>query len=64
MMIHIFKMLGVLGRKRGFLSKKGFTIMLLCWLVHKNFIPNLQAGIDKTKISKEKKDTEFIEYKF
>lgn len=49
-MIHIFKLLGVLGKKRGYLSKKGFTIMLLCWLVHKNFIPNAQAGIDKTKL--------------
>jgi hypothetical protein len=63
-MIHIFKILGVLGKKRGYLSKKGFTIMLLCWLVHKNFIPNAQADIDKTKLSKEKKDADFIDFKF
>ena len=38
--------------------------MLLCRLVHKNFIPDAQANINKSKLSKEEKDIEFKDFKY
>lgn len=31
-MLHLFKMQGLLGKKDGYMSKRGFVLMLLSWL--------------------------------
>ena len=59
-MVHLFKMKGLLGKNDGYMSKKGLVIMLLSWLMHKDFIQCAQKGAytDSDKV-KEKKAAVF-----
>lgn len=62
-MVHLFKMKGLLGKNDGYMSKKGLVIMLLSWLMHKDFIQCAQKGLNNTDGSdnkvKEKKAADF-----
>ena len=39
-MIHLFASKELLGKKNGFLSKKSFVLMLLTWLVDRDYLAN------------------------
>lgn len=37
-MVHLFKTKMLLGKKKGYLSKKAFILMLLTWMIDRDFI--------------------------
>jgi hypothetical protein len=40
-MIFMFDYQGLLNKKQGHISKKGFTIMLITWLIDRGFLTNV-----------------------
>jgi len=51
-------MQGLLGKKDGYMSKRGLVFMLLSWLIHKGYLRNAQdpAALKETP---EKKAVDF-----
>jgi len=39
-MVHIFASKELLGKKNGFLSKKAFVLMILTWLIDRDYLAN------------------------
>jgi len=39
-MLHLFKAKNLIGKKRGFLGKKSFILMLLTWMIDRDLIVN------------------------
>lgn len=45
-MVHLFKSKNILGKKNGFLSKKTFILMLLCWMIERGLLVNTQLKVE------------------
>jgi len=45
-MVHLFKSKNILGKKNGFLSKKTFILMLLCWMIERGLLVNTQEKVE------------------
>ena len=36
--VHLFKMNGITGKRNGFISKKALVLMIVSWLIHRQYL--------------------------